>query len=58
MHISNLAQHRVQKASDIVRRDDKVYVRVLALKDKKISLSMKDVDQSTGKDLNAYEPKQ
>ena len=51
VHISNLAPRRVQKASDIVRRDDKVFVRVLSLKDNKLSLSMKDVDQYNGKDL-------
>ncbi len=51
VHISNLAPRRVQKASDVVRRDDKVFVRVLSLKDNKVALSMKDVDQADGRDL-------
>ncbi|XP_050539097.1 ATP-dependent RNA helicase DHX8 [Daktulosphaira vitifoliae] len=54
VHISQLRQKgRVTAVSDVVSRGDKVMVKVLSISgNQKISLSMKDVDQETGEDLN------
>ena len=54
VHISQLAQGRVQKTSDVVKEGDKVKVKLLGLDDRgKVRLSMKVVDQQTGEDLEA-----
>ncbi|XP_050310785.1 ATP-dependent RNA helicase DHX8 [Anthonomus grandis grandis] len=53
VHISQLrAEGRVTQVSEVVSRGNKVKVKVLSLTGQKVSLSMKDVDQLTGKDLN------
>lgn len=53
VHISQLRREgRVANASDVVTRGQKVLVKVLSISGQKVSLSMKDVDQETGKDLN------
>ncbi|XP_012269428.2 ATP-dependent RNA helicase DHX8 [Athalia rosae] len=53
VHISQLRREgRVASASDIVSRGQKVLVKVLSVAAQKVSLSMKDVDQDTGRDLN------
>lgn len=53
VHISQLRREgRVANASDVVSRGQKVLVKVLSVGGQKVSLSMKDVDQETGKDLN------
>lgn len=52
VHISNLNEKRVSNASDVVKRHSNVWVKVLSITNTKISLSMKDVNQETGKDLN------
>jgi ATP-dependent RNA helicase DHX8/PRP22 len=53
-HVSQVKiEGRLRSASDMLRRYDKVWVKVIAVKeDGKISLSMKEVDQVTGRDLN------
>ncbi|MEI6985847.1 MAG: polyribonucleotide nucleotidyltransferase [Rhodospirillaceae bacterium] len=52
VHISELAQSRVGKASDVVSPGDAVKVKVLGFDDRgKVKLSMKQVDQATGEDL-------
>ena len=54
VHISQLAQRRVQKTSDVVKEGDKVKVKLLGFDDRgKTRLSMKVVDQTTGEDLEA-----
>ena len=54
VHISQLAPHRVQKTSDVVKEGDKVKVKLLGFDDRgKVRLSMKVVDQQTGEDLEA-----
>jgi polyribonucleotide nucleotidyltransferase len=54
VHISHLAQQRVQKTSDVVKEGDKVKVKLLGFDDRgKVRLSMKFVDQETGEDLEA-----
>ncbi|XP_050671660.1 ATP-dependent RNA helicase DHX8 [Leptidea sinapis] len=53
VHISQLrAEGRVTNVSDVVSRGDKVKVKVISLAGQKVSLTMKDVCQETGKDLN------
>lgn len=54
VHISQIKNERVNKVADVVNRGDKVKVKVLKKGDK-ISLSMKEVDQRTGEDLNPME---
>jgi len=53
VHVTQLSSSRGKVIpSDIVKRGQSVKVKVLALAGTKISLSLKDVDQATGKDLN------
>ncbi|XP_063227908.1 ATP-dependent RNA helicase DHX8 [Bacillus rossius redtenbacheri] len=53
VHISQLRREgRVTNVSDVVTRGQKVKVKVLSFTGQKVSLSMKDVDQYTGEDLN------
>uniref|UniRef100_A0A182N920 RNA helicase n=1 Tax=Anopheles dirus TaxID=7168 RepID=A0A182N920_9DIPT len=53
VHISQLStEGRVNLVTDVVNRGDEVKVKVMSLAGNKISLSMKEVDQSTGRDLN------
>ncbi|XP_033337919.1 ATP-dependent RNA helicase DHX8 [Megalopta genalis] len=53
VHISQLRREgRVASASDVVSRGQKVLVKVLNIGGQKVSLSMKDVDQETGRDMN------
>jgi len=54
VHISQLASHRVNKTTDVVKEGDKVKVKLLGFDDRgKVRLSMKVVDQATGEDLEA-----
>jgi polyribonucleotide nucleotidyltransferase len=56
VHISQLAAERVEKVSDVVKEGDSVKVKLLGFDDRgKVRLSMKVVDQETGKDLEAAE---
>ncbi|KAJ2952510.1 hypothetical protein O0L34_g6829 [Tuta absoluta] len=53
VHISQLrAEGRVTNVGDVVNRGDRVKVKVLSVTGQKVSLTMKDVCQETGKDLN------
>lgn len=57
VHISQLRREgRVANASDVVSRGQRVLVKVLSVGGQKVSLSMKDVDQETGRDLNPVAP--
>ncbi len=52
VHISQLAEDRVDKVSDIVKEGQTVKVKLLGFDDRgKVRLSMKVVDQETGADL-------
>jgi polyribonucleotide nucleotidyltransferase len=52
VHISELAQTRVNKTTDIVKEGDMVKVKVLGFDDRgKVKLSMRVVDQATGADI-------
>lgn len=54
VHISQLqgGSQRVGHPSDVVKLGDKVWVKIISIENGKIGLSMKDVNQATGKDIN------
>lgn len=53
VHISQLrAEGRVTDVTEVVARNQTVKVKVMSLTGQKVSLSMKEVDQETGRDLN------
>src|SRR3954462_11295378 len=52
VHVSELAQGRVAKPSDVVKEGQTVKVKLLGFDDRgKVRLSMKQVDQTTGEDI-------
>ena len=52
VHISELAQGRVAKTTDVVKQGDEVKVKVIGFDDRgKVKLSMRVVDQETGEDI-------
>ncbi len=54
VHISQLAAERVAKTTDVVKEGDKVWVKLLGFDERgKVRLSMKVVDQATGKEIEA-----
>jgi len=56
VHISQLAPHRVKQTTDVVKEGDKVWVKLLGFDDRgKVRLSMKVVDQDTGKEIERDE---
>ncbi|MBC9177073.1 polyribonucleotide nucleotidyltransferase [Pseudoroseomonas ludipueritiae] len=53
VHISELANERVNKTNDVVNVGDKVKVKVLGFDDRgKVKLSMRVVDQASGADIS------
>jgi len=53
VHISEMADHRVAKVTDVVNEGDVVKVKVLDIDNRgKVRLTMKMVDQKTGEDLS------
>jgi polyribonucleotide nucleotidyltransferase len=62
VHVSQLAAHRVNKPSDVVKEGDMVKVKLLGVDERgKVRLSMKAVDQQTGEDIehkNKQQPAQ
>ncbi|MCB5944862.1 polyribonucleotide nucleotidyltransferase [Acidocella sp. KAb 2-4] len=53
VHISELAQGRVAKTTDVVKQGDTVKVKVIGFDDRgKVKLSMRVVDQETGEDIS------
>ena len=53
VHVSAMADYKVNHPSDLVARNQEVKVKVMKVQDTRISLSMAEVDQQTGQDLNA-----
>ena len=55
IHISQLSKNRIKEVTEAVQRGDNVKVKVIKIDDsgpqRKIGLSMKEVDQNTGADL-------
>lgn len=54
VHISSMASSRVNSPADLVSRNQPVKVKVMSIAGSKVSLSMKDVDQTTGADLSPH----
>ncbi|XP_013099983.2 ATP-dependent RNA helicase DHX8 [Stomoxys calcitrans] len=53
VHISQLrSEGRVTDVTEVVNRNSTVKVKVMSVTGQKVSLSMKEVDQETGQDLN------
>lgn len=53
VHISEMADRRVEKVTDVLNEGDKVKVKVLEIDGRgKVRLSMKVVDQATGEDIS------
>ena len=53
VHVSQMANERVGHPKDVVKEGDKVWVKLLGFDDRgKVRLSMKVVDQETGKELS------
>ena len=55
VHISKLSTERVQNVSSVVQRGQRVFVKILSMSGSRITLSMKDVNQSDGRDLTPKE---
>jgi predicted RNA-binding protein with RPS1 domain len=53
--VSNITGGRIQTPSEVVKRNDRVKVKVMSVAGTKVGLSMKDVDQRTGADLSYAE---
>ncbi len=52
VHISQMAENRVNKVTDVVNEGDEIYVKLMGFDDRgKVRLSMKVVDQETGKEI-------
>ncbi len=52
VHISQLAEKRVEKTTDIIKEGDSVYVKLMGFDDRgKVRLSMKVVNQETGEEV-------
>ena len=52
VHISQLANERVKSVTDVVSEGDTVKVKLLGFDNRgKVKLSMKEVDQKTGKEI-------
>ncbi|KAG1825657.1 P-loop containing nucleoside triphosphate hydrolase protein [Suillus subaureus] len=55
VHVSNIQQGaRASSASDLLGRGQQVKVKVMSIAGSRIGLSMKDVDQATGRDLTPH----
>ena len=55
VHVSQLENRRVEDPRDVVKREEMVWVKVISIDQQRnrIGLSMKEVDQNTGRPLNA-----
>ena len=52
VHISEIAPHRIDKVSDVLKEGSEVKVKCLAIDDRgKVKLSMKRVDQESGQEI-------
>ena len=55
VHVSNIQQGaRANSAGDLLSRGQQVKVKVMSVAGSRIGLSMKDVDQATGRDLTPH----
>ncbi|KAK3721330.1 DEAH-box ATP-dependent RNA helicase prp22 [Vermiconidia calcicola] len=51
VHVSAMADYKVNHPSDLVARNQEVWVKVMKAQDGRVSLSMNEVEQATGADL-------
>lgn len=51
VHVSKIANRRIGNAKDVVKREQVVYIKVITISGQKLNLSMREVDQNTGKDM-------
>ena len=51
VHIAQIQQGQVRDAKQVVKRGQKVKVKIISMVGSKMALSMKEVDQATGEDL-------
>lgn len=51
MHVSNISSARLNSAKEAVERGQEVWVKVASVSGGKLGLSIRDVDQATGRDL-------
>ncbi|PTM97378.1 polyribonucleotide nucleotidyltransferase [Mycoplana dimorpha] len=59
VHISQLSGERVAKTTDVVKEGDKVFVKLMGFDERgKVRLSMKVVDQASGKEIAAEKKKE
>ena len=57
VHVSQMAERRVAKPSDVVKEGDKVWVKLLGFDERgKVRLSMKIVNQETGEEIKQDHP--
>ncbi|MDG2204984.1 MAG: S1 RNA-binding domain-containing protein, partial [Alphaproteobacteria bacterium] len=53
VHISELADHRVDKVTDIIQEGSAVKAKLIGIDDRgKVKLSVRMVDQETGEDIS------
>ncbi|KAK5165167.1 DEAH-box ATP-dependent RNA helicase prp22 [Saxophila tyrrhenica] len=50
VHVSAMADYKVNHPSDLVARDQEVWIKVMKAQEGRVSLSMSEVDQATGMD--------
>ncbi|VDN52257.1 unnamed protein product [Dracunculus medinensis] len=55
LHISQIKKERIGSVDEILKRGEKIKVKVIKYENGKLSLSMREVDQKTGADLNPRE---
>lgn len=53
-HISAIDKQRIDHPSDVLKRDQEVFVRVKDVNERRIGLSMKDVDQTSGEMVETF----
>lgn len=51
VHVSQIVTGRISDPKEVVKRNMDVYVKIISIAGNKMGLSMKDVDQKTGRDL-------
>lgn len=55
VHVSRISEKRIKQPSDVLSVGDKVKVKIIAVKDGKISLSMKDAEDIMAKEIEEEE---
>ena len=54
VHIGSISSGRVSHPSDLLARNQSVFVKVMSVAGNRLSLSMRDADQKTGADLSPH----